>query len=133
MEPTQPLVLIVDDESDLLDTYKTKLERSGFRVLSAANGEEGIAVATKEHPDLILMDVKMPVMDGVTAQQKLQENPDTKNIKVVFLTAFSDPAHPEIDQAMAKGSGAIDFLKKGISLDELVEKVKGYLGIDVSK
>jgi len=127
-ESPAPLILIVDDEADLLASYKTKFERSGFRVLTAADGKEGVAVAGANHPDLILMDVKMPVMDGAEAQQKLKDDPATKDIKVVFLTAFSDPSHPEIDQTLAKESGGLDFIKKGISLDELVTKVHGYLG-----
>ncbi len=124
---TPPLILLVDDELDVLSIYKTKLENSGFKVVAAANGEEGLRVATANHPDLVLMDVKMPVMDGVTAQQKLHENSATKDIKVVFLTAFSDPLRPEIDVRLAKENGALDFIKKGIGLDDLVERVKNYL------
>jgi CheY-like chemotaxis protein len=127
MTESTPLILIVDDESDLVASYKTKLERSGFRVLTAENGEEGVAATLANHPDLVLMDVKMPVMDGVTAQRKLKEEPATKDIKVVFLTALGDDAHPEIDKTSAKETGALDYVKKGISLDELVEKIRGYL------
>ncbi len=122
-----PLILIVDDEPDILSMYKTKLERAGFRVITAPDGAQGIQVATAERPDLILMDVKLPVMDGIEAQQKLRENAATKDLKVVFLTAFSDPARPEIDENLAKGTGALDFIKKGINLDELVAKIRGYL------
>lgn len=127
MSKENPLILIVDDEPDVLAIYKTKLERNGFKVISAANGEEAVITATKEKPDLILMDMKMPVMDGVTAQQKIKNNPETKDLKVVFLTAFSDPMKIETDMALAKDAGAIDFIKKGINLDEFVEKVRGYL------
>lgn len=128
MEQPAPLILIVDDEADLLDTYKTKLERSGFRVITAANGEEGVASANANRPDLILMDMKMPVMDGVTAEQKIKADPATQDLKVVFLTAFSDPTRPEIDEAFSKESGALDFIKKGISLEDLVTRIRGYLG-----
>jgi CheY-like chemotaxis protein len=127
MPDQSPLILLVDDEEDLISSYKTKLERSGFRVVTASNGQEGVATATATHPDLILMDVKMPVMDGVAAQQKLKSDPATKDIKVVFITAFSDPSRLEIDQDFAKENGAVDFIKKGISLDDLVEKVRAYL------
>jgi CheY-like chemotaxis protein len=127
MTQSPPLILIVDDEPDVLTTYKTKLERSDFRVLTATNGEEGVAAAVANHPDLILMDVKMPVMDGVEAQQKLKDDPTTKDIKVVFLTAFSDPTRPEIDAKFAEENGALDFIKKGIGLDDFVTKIRGYL------
>lgn len=78
-------------------------------------------------PDLILLDLKMPVMDGIETLTRLKENPETKDIRVVFLTAFSDPVFVGIDQKLAKDAGAIDFIKKGIDLNEVVEKVKGYL------
>ncbi|HVM77011.1 MAG TPA: response regulator [Candidatus Paceibacterota bacterium] len=127
MPKESPLVLLVDDEPDVLAVYKTKLERNGLKVITAANGEEAVITAQKEKPDLILMDMKMPVMDGITAQQKIKNNPDTKDLKVVFLTAFSDPMRIETDMALAKEAGALDFIKKGINLDEFAEKVKGYL------
>lgn len=121
-------ILLVDDEVDVLSVYQTKLAKVGFHVLTASNGAEAIQIATEQHPDLILIDMKMPVMDGVTAQLKLKENPATKDIKVVFLTAFSDPINPEIDVKSSKEIGALDFIKKGVGLDELVAKVRGYLG-----
>ena len=124
-----PLILIVDDEWDVVSFYKTKLERSGFRVISAPDGARGVQVATAERPDLILMDVKMPVMDGVAAQQKLKDNPATKDLKVVFLTAFSDPSRPQTDKELSKETGALDFIKKGVSLEELVVKIRGYLQV----
>ena len=124
-----PLILLVDDEADVTAVYQVKLERSGYKVITASNGEEGVKMATEQKPDLILMDMKMPVMDGVTAQQKIKENPETKDLKVVFLTAFSDPVKPEIDEKLAKEIGGLDFIKKGISLDELAEKVKGYIAL----
>ena len=123
------LILLVDDETDILSIYKAKLEKVGFRVITATDGAQAVQMGIQQHPDLILMDMKMPVMDGITAQSKLSENPATKDIKVVFLTAFSDPMNPEIDEKSAKENGAFDFIKKGISLDELVEKVRGYLSM----
>jgi two-component system phosphate regulon response regulator PhoB len=121
------LILLVDDEADILSVYRAKLERVGFRVITASNGAEAVQMATEQRPDLTLMDMKMPVMDGITAQMKLKENPATANLKVVFLTAFSDPMGPEIDEKSAKENGALDFLRKGIGLDEFVDKVRGYL------
>ncbi len=125
--PESALILLADDEADILSVYQAKLEKVGFRVVTASDGAQAIQVAAEKHPDLILMDMKMPVMDGITAQAKLKENPATKDIKVVFLTAFSDPANPEIDIRTAKEIGALDFIKKGIGLDEFVTKVRGYL------
>lgn len=121
------LVLLVDDEKDLLTVYQTKLEAAGFRVVTASDGAQAIQQAMEKHPALILMDMRMPVMNGIEAEMKLKENPETKDIKVVFLTAFSDPNNPDIDKEKAKEVGALDFLQKGIGLDELVNKVRGYL------
>jgi len=123
-----PLILLVDDDPEMLAMYKTKLVRSGFQVIVAPDGAEGVRTAAEQKPDLILMDMKMPIMDGVTAMQKIKENPDTKDLKIVFLTAFADPMKVESDMQLAKNAGALDFLKKGINLDELVERVRGYIG-----
>lgn len=122
------LILLVDDEPDIISVYKAKLEKVGYQVITASDGAQAIRMVSEQHPDLVLMDMKMPVMDGLTAQTKLKEDPATKDVKVVFLTAFSDPMNPEIDERSAKENGAVDFIKKGVSLDELVEKVRGYLG-----
>jgi len=123
----QALILLVDDEPDILKLYQTALLQAGFRVVTATNGAEAIETIKQKHPALILMDVKMPVMDGVEAAMKIRENPETASSKLVFLTAFSDPARPEVDLRAAREIGALDFLKKGIALTELIEKVKGYL------
>jgi CheY-like chemotaxis protein len=123
-----PLILLVDDDPEMLTMYKTKLLRSGFQVATAPDGAEGVRMAAQEMPELILMDMKMPVMDGVTALQKIKENPGTKDLKVVFLTAFSDPMKVESDMQLSKDIGALDFIKKGINLDELVKRIHGYIG-----
>ena len=124
-----PLIFIVDDEPEILSLYQTKLERSGFRVMTAGDGEQALKLISAERPDLILMDVKMPVLDGVAAHQKIKDDPAMQGLKVVFLTAFSDPMRPEVDKNLAKETGALDFIKKGINLDELVSKVRGYLAM----
>jgi len=87
----QPLILIVDDEPDFRDIFKIKLSAGGMRVETAANGKEGIEKAKQLKPDLVLMDVNMPIMDGAHALMELQKDPETKNIKVVFLTSLGDP------------------------------------------
>ncbi len=123
----QHCVLIVDDELDMLSIYKTRLQREGFEVLTAINGKEAIEIAIAKHPHLILMDAKMPIMNGVAAGRALKENPTTKDIPVIFLTAFSGPANVQEDLAYLKKSSAPVFIKKGIGLDELVEKIREHL------
>lgn len=127
MTKNNPIILLVDDESQILDVYSAKLRQVGYEVFTASDGAEAIKLAKEKQPDLILMDVKMPVKDGVDAAAGLKEDPATSAIKIVFLTAFSDPLRPEIDLKFAKELGALDFIVKGISLDELAEKVAGYI------
>lgn len=121
------IILIVDDEDQILTIYRTKLEQEGFRVVTAKNGLQAIQAAKNEKPDLVIMDVKMPVMDGVEAALKLKEDPATKGVKIIFLSAFGD-IDKEVDRKVAKEIGALDFIKKGISLNELVAEVKKHIG-----
>jgi len=131
MEPTPKpfVILVVDDEPSLRELYKIALTKEGFSVVTATNGQEGIAAAKKERPDLILMDVSMPVMDGASAALALKSDFSTKDIKLAFLTSLSDPNPAEIgiDVNVAKQVGAMDFIKKGLPMNELILKVKGYL------
>ena len=127
MSKEHPVVLLVDDEQDILNIYVPKLTEAGYEVVTAMNGSEAIALAKEKLPDLILMDVKMPVMDGVDAAIRLKEDPATRDLKIVFITAFSDPTKPEIDAKFAKELGALDFITKGLSLDEFIVKVAQFL------
>ena len=116
-------ILIVDDEKEILEPYSSALSSAGFRVLTASNGAEGVAVAKAKKPDLILMDLKMPILDGMDATMELKNDPATRDIRVVFLTAFGNPI---TDLGVAHSYQAIDFIKKGISLEELAQQVKKY-------
>ena len=122
-------LLIVDDDKDFAEVLATKFKASGFEVTTASDGEAGVKKAKESQPDLILMDVKMPKMDGVAAMIKLREDPATKNIRVILLTAFGDP-QPEIyknDARFAKELGASEYLLKTQDLDEIVVRVKELL------
>lgn len=123
----KPLVLLVDDEPEILDIYGTALTRGGFEVITAASGAACIKIATAKKPDLILLDIKMPIMDGVETFVKMKKDPATKDAKVVFLSAFGDPVSIGIDEKLAKETGALGFIKKGLALTDLVEQVKEYL------
>ncbi len=121
--------LLVEDNLTFRQVVKDLLNYRfpSMVVEEASNGKEAMEIIDNHTPDLVLMDLKMPVMDGIEAFMKIQETPEIKATKVVFLTAFSDPRTPEIDIRKSKEIGAVDFIKKGISLDEFVERVKGYL------
>jgi two-component system, cell cycle response regulator DivK len=81
-------ILIVDDEPDMRDTMKVLLQLQGHDVELAANGEEGLAKAFSRAPDVVFMDIKMPVMDGLTATRMLRANPATSNMAIVCLSAY---------------------------------------------
>ncbi len=121
-------VLLIDDEVELIDIYALQLREAGYTVIVAGDGMEGLHQAKLEKPDLILLDLKMPKMSGMEVLTKLKEDPELKNLKVVFLTAFSDAIVPAIDVPYAQFIGATDLIKKGISLDEFITKVKSYIG-----
>ncbi len=131
MPDIQPLILIVDDEPEVLTLYKAKLTHSGYDVILASNGMEALQALTTHTPDLILMDMKMPVMDGVVTLKKIREEHKTENVKAVFLTAFSDPSQPELYGTAIKDTAALGIMKKGGSLNELVEDVKKYIAMEV--
>ncbi len=120
------LVLLVDDEKDFRDVLEIKIKASGFNVVTASNGEEAVALAKERLPDLILMDVKMPKMDGLRALEAIKNDASVKNIKVVMLTAFGDP-QPEIYQnhkRFAQEMGATEYFLKTQDLDDMINKVK---------
>lgn len=125
----QPLILIVDDEANFLEIFGVKLKAAGYRIETATNGAEGIEKAKNVRPDLILMDVNMPVMDGATAVLELRDDPMTKNIKVAFLTSLGDPHQEmrELNLKFAEDFGAQGYLKKTDDLDSLVGQIEKFL------
>ncbi|HUC01703.1 MAG TPA: response regulator [Candidatus Paceibacterota bacterium] len=125
----QKLILVVDDEPSFREIFSTKLGAEGFHVETAENGEVALAKAKALHPDLILMDVKMPVMDGATAVLKLREDPETKDLKVLFLTSLGDPRAEmqEMHEKMSKDFGVQGFLKKTDDLDRLSDQINALI------
>ena len=125
-----PLLLIVDDEINFLEILRTKLAAAGFRVETAGNGREGIQKAKDLNPDLILMDVKMPEMDGLNAVSELKRDPATKDLKIIFLTNLgeSDTNMQEIDEKFSMDFGATGYIKKTDDLDSMVQRIRSFLG-----
>ncbi len=122
------LILLIDDEQEMLDLYGITLKKAGFDVIVAHNGPEGLKLAKEKKPALVLLDFKMADMDGVEVLEKIKQDSATKDLKVVFLSAFGDPMIAQTDYAVAKELGGTDFIKKGLSLDEFIKKVRSYLG-----
>ena len=130
MENTNvPLILLVDDEPAFREIFGIKLGADGFRVETAENGAVAIEKAKTLKPDLILMDVKMPVMDGATAVLKLRGDPETRDIKVMFLTSIGDPQAEmeKMHERISAEFGAQGYLRKTDDLDILSEKIKAFL------
>ena len=112
-------ILIADDEPDILEILKFNLEKEGYLVTTAKNGVEAIEKAKLIHPDLIILDIMMPVKNGIETCQQLRTIPEFKNTLITFLTAISD------DTTEVKGleTGADDFIKKPIKPALLISKV----------
>lgn len=91
-------ILVVDDEQELLEMLKDRLEANDFEVVLASDGEEGIRMAKSEKPDLVIMDIMMPNMDGGMAVRTLKDNPQTAGIPVIFLTATLDKSEEKQEQ-----------------------------------
>lgn len=116
-------ILVVDDEVDIQRIVAFRLEKGGYQVFSAYNGLEGLEIAAREKPDLILLDLRMPKMSGEEACQKLKADPALKAIPIIFLTA-SQFVHTE---ELVKTCGADDLLIKPFTPEDLLAKISKYL------
>jgi DNA-binding response OmpR family regulator len=124
MEPSQTRILIVEDEEILLTALSEELKQEGFQVFGAKDGVEGVEMAQSEKPDLILLDLVMPRLDGIGALKQMKDTPEIKDIPVVILTNLSD--YDKISDALSLG--AMDYLvKANYRLEELVNKIKTVL------
>ncbi len=118
-----PKILIVDDEPDILEFIKYLLEREEYQVETATNGTEAIQKSKTFKPELILMDVMMPVMDGVEACRQIKLKPETKNIFIIFLTARSE----EYSEIAGFEAGADDYICKPVKPRVLLSRIKAIL------
>src|SRR5712692_3342530 len=116
----QSTILIVDDEPFNIDLLEQQLEEFGYATVSASNGQEALDKVAAEAPDLILLDVMMPIMDGLTACRILKENDETRLIPVVIMTALGQME----DRIKGIEAGADDFLTKPVHRDELMARIR---------
>lgn len=116
-------ILIVDDEPDILELIEYNLKKEGYQVFTATNGQEGITVAKKAHPDLIILDIMMPKMDGIEACRLMRAIPEFKNTFMVFLTARSE----EYSEIAGFNVGADDYIAKPIKPRALVSRINAIL------
>jgi DNA-binding response OmpR family regulator len=121
---TTPLVLVVDDDPDILDLVRYRLERSGYAVATASDGLEAVRLAGELRPALAVLDVLMPSLIGFEVTRRLRAEPETSRIPVILLTARAQ----EEDVQEGFASGADDYLRKPFSPRELSARVQAILG-----
>jgi DNA-binding response OmpR family regulator len=119
-------ILIIDDEKRIIKVLTSRLMANGYEVISATEGIEGLELAKSGSPDLILLDIMMPVMSGYDVLQKLKEDEATKSIPVIMVTGQGEIEH--VTKSMS-GYGAVDFVYKPFLPEELLMKISGALRI----
>jgi CheY-like chemotaxis protein len=121
-------ILLVDDDADFVESTKIVLESKPYEVVVAVNGDEGLRKAREENPDLILLDIIMPVEDGFTAAEQLKEDPKLARIPVLMLTSYSSKgAETSIPRSRGFELEAEDYIDKPVSPKDLLAIVEKYL------
>jgi CheY-like chemotaxis protein len=118
-----PRILLVEDNEMNLDMLSRRLQRKGYEVVIAKDGEAGVTMAASERPDLILMDMSLPVLDGWEATRRLKGMPETAAIPVIALTSHAMAG----DRGKAMGAGCDDFDTKPVDFERLLVKIEGLL------
>lgn len=119
----KPTVLVVEDENALVTLLRYNLERAGYRVLAATDGEEALLVASEETPDLVLLDWMLPQLSGIEVCRRLRGRQETRNVPIVMLTARSE----EADRIRGLDTGADDYLTKPFSMTELLARIRAVM------
>lgn len=126
-EENKTILLVVEDEAAIRTALAEELEDAGYRVLTAENGDQGLKLALTEKPQLILLDILMPVMNGITMMGKLREGSEWgKKVPIILLTNLS-PNEDKIITAISKNAPAYYFVKSDWKLSDIVEKIREVL------
>ena len=126
---SQEKILLVDDEKDILEFLSYNLNKEGYQIITANNGEKALEKASRHQPDLIILDVMMPEMDGITTCEKLRLIPEIKDTLVLFLTARSE----DYSELAGFNAGADDYVTKPIKPKLLISRIKALLKRNKSK
>lgn len=116
-------ILLVEDNEMNRDMLSRRLKRRGYEVIMALDGSQGVSMTVSERPDLVLMDMSLPIMDGWEATRTLKDNPETKSIPIIALTAHAMAG----DREKALQAGCDDYDTKPIELKRLIEKILNFL------
>ena len=125
MSNERPRILIVDDEADLVAVLRFGLEAAGFDVISAGDGEEGLRRARQDHPDLMVLDLMLPKIDGYKVCRTLKFDERYRNLPILILSARSG----EQDRQLALSMGADAFVTKPYDMRDLVTRIRARLGV----
>jgi CheY-like chemotaxis protein len=123
--PSKPLILLAEDNEANINMFSSYLETKGYRLAVAKNGREAIELARSQHPNLILMDVQMPEMDGIEAMQHIRQDSTLVDVPIIALTALAMPA----DRDRCLEAGANEYLSKPVKLKQLAESIQSMLAI----
>jgi CheY-like chemotaxis protein len=126
MDDKKPSILVTDDDPEIRHLLASQLEAAGMQVTQAENGQDAIDKCRQNPPDLIVIDVRMPVMSGTEAVSVIKEDPKLRDIKIVFLSNFGedDEINAWVDQKYAQEMGAMDYIKKNEDLDRIIAKIR---------
>ncbi|MHC4807584.1 MAG: response regulator [Planctomycetota bacterium] len=128
-EATAAKILVVDDEPDCVNIIRCRLEWCHYKVITAANGDEGLQIAENEKPDLVLLDTDMPVMNGHEMLERMKKHPILKDTPVIMVTALCERQ----DIAAASVFGIADYVTKPVDFTSLLEKISSILGNKASR
>lgn len=120
----EKLILVADDDRDLVTALSIRLRAAGYKVVGAYDGDEAYDVAHEQKPDLVIMDIRMPAGGGLNSTDRLKHSLSTKNIPVIFLTAFDDEEMRE----QARSLGCAGYFRKPFDDEEFMESIKKVLG-----
>jgi two-component system, cell cycle response regulator DivK len=116
-------ILVVEDQMDNRQILRDLLGNAGYTLVEAENGEEALAAVAKQRPDLILMDIQLPVMDGYEATRRIKSDPATKSIPIIFITSYALSG----DEGKARAAGCDAYVTKPYSPRQLLAKVREFL------
>lgn len=119
----KPTVLVAEDESALVTLLRYNLEREGYRVVEATDGEEALLLASEEKPDLVLLDWMLPQLSGIEVCRRLRARPESRNVPILMLTARGE----EADRVRGLNTGADDYITKPFSMTELLARLRAVM------
>lgn len=129
MEGQKQSILVIDDDKDFREIMSVKLKAAHYEVYEAVDGEDGLLKAQALLPDLLILDINMPKLNGMAMFSKIKADPNLAHLKVLFLTSYGEPRTEAawLDKKFAKEIGAVGYIKKNDDLDKIISQIKSLL------